>query len=157
MRSLVRLHLGLVMALSPNVLAQEAPDDPLSPMARFYRGIAFRAQGRVVESNREFAIAGRLTPALRPETLLARALGLFELGQEAAAVDLLRLVLQLDPASESAIRARLLLRQKELLGLKRAWRIDAYAGFEWDDNVILASAENEAPPALQPADPTSAA
>ncbi|MEE8166795.1 MAG: tetratricopeptide repeat protein, partial [Myxococcota bacterium] len=120
-------------------------DDPLSSMARFYRGIAFRAQGRVVESNREFAIAGRLAPALRPETLLARALGLFELGQEAAAVDLLRLVLQLDPGSESAIRARLLLRQKELLGLKRAWRIDAYAGFEWDDNVILASAENETP------------
>ena len=82
-------------------------------------------------------------PGSRPESLLAQALGLFELGQEGEAVDLLKEVLRLAPTSESAIRARLMLRQREVLSLERRWRLDAHAGFEWDDNVILESQSNE--------------
>jgi hypothetical protein len=77
------------------------------------------------------------------ESLLAQALGLFELGQDADAVDLLKQILEIDPTSESAMRARLMLRQREVLSMKRAWRLDAYVGYEWDSNVLLESATNE--------------
>ena len=48
------------------LLDEELRQNPKSAMARFYRGIAFRAEGKVVESNREFAFAGRLAPGLPP-------------------------------------------------------------------------------------------
>lgn len=125
------------------LLDQELTSNPKSAVARFYRGIAFRSEGRILESNREFAFAARLAPSLRAESLLAQALGLFELGKESEAVDLLRHIIEIDPTSESAIRARLMLRQRKDTRLQRAWRLDAYAGFEWDDNVLLESAANE--------------
>jgi tetratricopeptide (TPR) repeat protein len=117
--------------------------DPRSGIAHFYRAIAFRADGLIPESNREFRVASRLEPTLRAESLLGLALGLFELGREDEAVDLLRQILEIDPASESAIRARLMLRQREMLSMQRRWRLDAHAGFEWDSNVLLESATNE--------------
>lgn len=125
------------------LLDEELKVNPRSGTARFYRGMAFRADGLVAESNREFAFAARIAPSLRAESLLAQALGLFELGQEENAVTLLRQILEIDPTSESAIRARLMLRQREVLDLQRRWRLDAHAGFEWDDNVLLESATNE--------------
>jgi tetratricopeptide (TPR) repeat protein len=125
------------------LLDQELGSNPHSALARFYRGIALRFEGLIVESNHEFAFAARLAPSLHAESLLAQALGLFELGKEGEAVDLLRQILEIDPTSESAIRARLMLRQREIIDLQRAWRLDAYAGFEWDDNVLLESAANE--------------
>jgi tetratricopeptide (TPR) repeat protein len=126
------------------LLDEELKLKPKSAVARFYRGMAFRAKGRIVESNREFAISARLAPELRAESLLAQALGLFDLGKDDEAVDLLREILKVDPTSESAIRARLMLRQREVLSMQRIWRLDAYAGFEWDSNVLLESAANEA-------------
>lgn len=126
------------------VLLDEAVQlDPTSGVARFYRGMAYRASGRIVESNREFDLASQLEPTLRSESFLARALGLFELGRDADAVDLLRQILEIDPYSESAIRARLMLRQREILSMQSPWQVDAYAGFEWDSNVLLESAESE--------------
>jgi len=125
------------------LLDDELRANPRSAIARLYRGIAFRSAGLIAEANREFAAAAQLAPALRPESLLAQALGLFELGKESDAVDLLREILEIDPTSESAIRARLLLRQREIIDLQRWWRLDAQAGFEWDDNVLLESATEE--------------
>ncbi|HEB90154.1 MAG TPA: hypothetical protein ENI85_11330 [Deltaproteobacteria bacterium] len=121
-------------------------EDPDSAEARFYRGLALRRTARVAEADREFEMAGRLQPSLMPEALLARALGLFEQRREEEAVDLLREILRIDPTGDSALRARLLLRQDELLRLSRSWRLDAYAGYEWDDNVTLESSENQVLP-----------
>ncbi len=127
------------------LLDEELRERPRNATARFYRGLAFRGEGLIVESNRELAVAGELAPALRAETLLARALGHFEIGEEQEAVALLQQILREAPESETAIRARLLLRQREVLALERPWRLDAYLGVEWDDNVTLESAENETP------------
>ncbi|MEM9173839.1 MAG: hypothetical protein AAGC67_01280 [Myxococcota bacterium] len=118
----------------------EAPEDP---MARFYHGLVLRGLGRIEAANRELRLAGRLEPSLQSETLLARALGLFELGREAEAVDLLKTILEIDPTDDTALRARLLLRRREMLSLQKRWRFDAYAGVEWDDNVTLENEENQ--------------
>lgn len=118
---------------------ERAPDEA---MPRFYRGIAYRASGRVEAANREFRRAGELEPALLAETLLARALGLFDLGRDDEALVLLREIVATDPTSDTALRARLLLRQRELPGQGRRFRVDAYAGIEYDDNVTLENAEN---------------
>ncbi len=116
---------------------------PRDAMARFYRGLVFRGMGQIQAANRELRVAGRLEPTLRAETLLARALGLFELGQDDGAVELLKTILELDPTGDTALRARLLLRQRELLSMERRYRIDAYGGIEWDDNVTLENQENQ--------------
>ncbi len=128
------------------LLDEALAETPDSASARFYRGLALRRTARLVEADREFETAGRLQPTLLPEALLARALGLFEMQREEEAVDLLREILRIDPGGDSALRARLLLRQKEILELARAWRLDAYAGYEWDDNVTLESSENQVLP-----------
>ena len=127
------------------LLGEELAVNPRSAMAHFYRGLAFRKISLYSEANRAFQIAGSLEPSIRSETLLARALSLFDMGQEDEAVGLLQTILQIDPSGDSAVRARLLLRQRELLDLVRRWRVDGYAGFEWDDNVTLESSENEIP------------
>lgn len=125
------------------LLDDELRANPQSATARFYRGIAFHTQALYEEALREFAFAAELAPTLRPESMLAQALGLFELGKEEDAVDLLQQILQIAPTSESAIRARLMLRQREISVLERWWRLDGHAGFEWDDNVLLESATSE--------------
>ena len=125
------------------LLDEEVTRRPRSATARFYRGIAHRSAGRTESAIQDFEFAGQLSAALRAESFLAQALGLFELGRDDEAVDLLRRIVELDPTSESAIRARLMLRQREMMVLERWWRLDAHAGFEWDDNVLLESATNE--------------
>jgi tetratricopeptide (TPR) repeat protein len=136
---------GGATAAAVGLLDEELGRNPRSAMARFYRGLAFRKEGLYREANREFVMAGSLEPSIRAETLLARSLSLFDLGQEEAAVDLLKNILDLDPTGDSAVRARLILRQREVLDLARRWRVDGYAGFEWDDNVTLEASENEVP------------
>lgn len=125
------------------LLDEEIAARPRSSMARFYRGLAWRGQGRLEAADRELRLAAELAPGLRAETLLVRALGLFEQGRDPEAVTLLQEILRLDPTSETALRARLLLRQRELLDLDSPWRLDAYVGFEWDDNVTLENSESE--------------
>lgn len=115
---------------------------PRDAMARFYRGLVFRGLGQFAEADRELRIAADLEPSLRAETLLARALGLFDLGREDDAVDLLKSILEIDPTGDTALRARLLLRQREMLSLEKRWRVDGYAGVEWDDNVTLENEDN---------------
>jgi len=140
----VLIDIGATAEAMP-LLDEAVSADPRSGVARFYRALAFRSEGSVRAANREFRLAARLEPAFRGESLLARALGLFETGQEQEAVALLLEVLRLDPTGDTAMRARLLLRQREIPSAGDRFRADAYVGFEWDDNVTLENAENEVP------------
>ncbi len=126
-------------------LDEAVATEPTSGLARFYRALRLRQTGQLAAADREFRVAARLEPALRAETLLVRALGLFELDRETEAVGLLSEILRLDPTSDTATRARLLLRQSESTAPADRFRANAYMGFEWDDNVTLESAENEVP------------
>lgn len=116
---------------------------PDSGVAHFHRGIALRAGRELVAAEQAFATAARLEPSLRAESLLARALILFTLDREPEAVSLLQQVLRLDPTSDTALRARLLLRDHEVVRGDARLRAEALAGIEWDDNVTLESAESE--------------
>jgi len=119
---------------------------PGSGLAHFHRGMAFRAEGRAELAHEELQAAAVLEPALRSEALLVRALLYFDAGREAEAVSLLQSLLRSDPTSDTAIRARLLLRDRELAHVGERLRVDASAGFEWDQNVTLEGAESETDP-----------
>ncbi len=125
------------------LLDEELSERPRHGMAHFYRGLAYRSQARIAEANHAFRLAGRMEPSIHTEAMLAEALGLFDLGREDEAVALLKEVLEQDPTGDSAVRARLLLREREVLDLTRSYRIDAYAGLEYDDNVTLESTESQ--------------
>lgn len=131
------------------LLDEAVEQTPGSGEAHFYRGIVQRREGRLGEADRSFRIAGQLEPKLRPETLLARALGLFEQGRDEEAVGLLHEILEIDPTGDSAIRARLLLRRRELLDFEGRYAVDAYVGFDYDDNVTLESGTEEVLPSGQ--------
>ncbi len=119
---------------------------PASGMAHFYRGMAMRANHADDDANREFQAAALLEPALRSETLLVRALLAFDGGRDEEAVSLLQELLRTDPTSDTAVRARLLLRDHEVARGSQRIRVDALAGFEWDQNVTLEGAEAETRP-----------
>lgn len=125
------------------LLDREIQRTPGSGIAHFYRGMALRADRDLPAANRELQAAALLAPSLRSETLLVRALVLFEMNQEDEAVSLLQELLRSDPTSDTAVRARLLLRDREVLREGRRWRAQALAGFEWDDNVTLEGNESE--------------
>lgn len=112
---------------------------PESAYAHFYRGLALRELGRRPEAHRELAEAARLEPALEPETLLVRAVDLLDEGREEDAEALLERAIALDPSEETLRRIRLLLPRRDPLGQRRWWKLDAYAGAEWDSNVTLDS------------------
>ncbi|MCR9095323.1 MAG: tetratricopeptide repeat protein [bacterium] len=125
------------------LLDEEIDERPHSALAHFYRAVAYRAQQLVPEANRAFRAAAELEPALLSEALLGQALGLFDLGREDEAVALLREILEQDPTGDTAVRARLLLREREALSLEDRFRLDGYAGVEYDDNVTLESTESQ--------------
>ncbi|MBK7949000.1 MAG: tetratricopeptide repeat protein [Deltaproteobacteria bacterium] len=116
---------------------------PDSGLAHFYRGIALRAEREPRAAEQAFQAAALLEPTLRSESLLARALLLFELAREQEAVSLLQEILRVDPTSDTALRARLLLRDREVVRGGQRLRAEALAGFEWDDNVTLEGTESE--------------
>ena len=127
--------------LLDEALLRKPPSGPLL----FTRGLAHRAEGRIALANLDFEAASRLEPELLGEALLVRALGHLDLGEEERAVVLLQELLRQDPTGEAAIRARLILRRREKLALEPSWRLEAYGGVEWDENVTLESSENEVP------------
>lgn len=116
---------------------------PDSGLAHFYRGIALRAEREPQAAEQAFQAAALLEPTLRSESLLARALLLFALAREPEAVSLLQEILRVDPTSDTALRARLLLRDREIARSGQRLRAEALAGFEWDDNVTLEGTESE--------------
>lgn len=128
------------------LLDDEIRSAPSSGTAHFYRGMAMRAQNVPDAANREFQAAALLEPALRAETLLVRALLAFDGGRDEEAVSLLQELLRIDPTSDTAVRARLLLRDHEIARGTQRLRISALAGFEWDQNVTLEGAESETRP-----------
>ncbi len=125
------------------LLDEEVRHAPASAVAHFYRGMAMRANHADDDANREFQAAALLEPALRSETLLVRALIAFDGGRDKEAVSLLRELLRSDPTSDSSVRARLILRDREILRADQRLRAEASAGFEWDDNVTLEGTESE--------------
>ena len=125
------------------LLSEEVRRAPSSGIAHFYRGMAMRASGDRDAASRELQAAALLEPALRGETLLVRALLAFDGGREQEAVTLLQELLRIDPTSDTAVRARLLLREHEVAGGQKRLRAEALAGFEWDDNVTLQGSETE--------------
>lgn len=116
---------------------------PDSGLAHFYRGIALRAEREPRAAEQAFQAAALLEPSLRSESLLARALLLFDLEREREAVSLLQEILRVDPTSDTALRARLLLRDREVARGGQRLRAEALAGIEWDDNVTLEGTESE--------------
>lgn len=130
-------------AAARRLLDEEIRHVPDSGTAHFYRGMAMRAIGEPEGADRALQAAARLEPGLRSETLLVRALALFDLGREGEAVSLLQELLRIDPTSETAVRARLLLRDREMAQGHQRLRANALAGFEWDDNVTLEGSESE--------------
>ena len=128
------------------LLDEEVRTTPSSGTAHFYRGMAMRASHAPDAANREFQAAALLEPALRSETLLVRALLAFDRGRDEEAVSLLQELLRIDPTSDTAVRARLLLRDHEVAHGSQRLRADALAGFEWDQNVTLEGAESETDP-----------
>lgn len=125
------------------LLAAEIRREPRSGTAHFYRALALRALGQATSAGHEFQAAAVLEPALRSDSLLARALILFDGAKEDEAVALLQEILRIDPTSDTAVRARLLLRDHEAARGNRRFRASALAGFEWDDNVTLEGQETE--------------
>lgn len=128
------------------LLDEELRRTPGSGIAHFYRGLALRANQRPDDADLELRAAAVLEPALRSEVLLLRALMLFERSRELEAVSLLQELLRGDPTSDTAVRARLLLREREIARDRNRLRVNALAGFEWDENVTLEGAESEVRP-----------
>lgn len=128
------------------LLAAELRRVPDSGVAHFYHGLALRGCDAPEAAELALVRAARLEPALRADALLVRALVHLDHDREERAVALLIELLRFDPTGETALRARLLLRDQEIARGKDRWRVDARAGFEWDDNVTLEPAESETPP-----------
>ena len=64
-----------------------------------------------------------------------------ELGDGAGANAMLRQTVELDPESAAADSARLLLGERAPVPLRQRLRVDAYAGMEYDSNVVLDSGD----------------
>ncbi|MBY0399800.1 tetratricopeptide repeat protein [Myxococcota bacterium] len=131
-------------AAEARVLLDEAvKTQPDSGIAHFYRGMALRAAREPAAAEEAFHAAALLEPSLRSESMLARALLLFELARGQEAISLLRTILRIDPTTDTAMRARLLLRDHEVARGNQRLRAEALAGIEWDDNVTLEGTESE--------------
>lgn len=128
------------------LLGDELQRVPDSGLTHFYRGLALRAVDAPEAADLELRQAARLEPVLLADALLVRALIHFDESREDEAVSLLQEILRVDPTSDTAVRARLLLREREVARGRERLRAEARAGFEWDQNVTLEGAESETRP-----------
>ena len=117
--------------------------EPASGPAHLYRGLLLRRMDPAPEvqaqAEQEFQRAAELAPALRPETLLLRALARLERGDDGDAESLLSEVIAIDPTGETARRARLLLPQRSRVVDGPLISLGAYGGYQYDSNVTLES------------------
>jgi tetratricopeptide (TPR) repeat protein len=111
--------------------------DPDLGAAHLQLGLSLRALGNDEEADAQLAAASLAEPGLRGETLLLRALSRLERGDESSAHAMLTEAIELDPASDAAASARLLLGERPGAPLGKRLRVDAYAGMEFDSNVTL--------------------
>jgi tetratricopeptide (TPR) repeat protein len=138
------LELGKALAAGGrNAEALEAFDralsaDPHSGPAELHRGLVLRSLGRTQEADEALARAAVLAPELAPETLLLRGFDAILSGDQQAAGPLLHKAIDLDPAGETARRARLLLPEPNSY-LGRWIGLVARTGYEYDSNVTLDS------------------
>jgi len=138
------LELGKALAAAGrNAEALEAFDraltaDPHSGPVELHRGLVLRSLGRNQEADEALARAAALAPELAPETLLLRGLDAILNGDQQAAGPLLHKAIDLDPAGETARRARLLLPEPNSY-LGRWIGLVARTGYEYDSNVTLDS------------------
>ncbi len=116
--------------------------DPGAAEAHLALGLALRRQNRLPEAERHYRMAARLDSALKGEALLLASLARLEQGDEAVALEGLREVVALDPDSEAARNARLVLSGSAARRSARL-RLDATAGFQFDSNVTLESEDTE--------------
>ena len=117
--------------------------NPKSGIARFFRALALRELGRRQEARLELIRSATMSPELLPDSTLLLSIDAFATGDDKEGVELAQKVIALDPTSDAAARARMLLEDKDLKPSKHPFHADAYAGFSYDDNVTLASSEDE--------------
>jgi tetratricopeptide (TPR) repeat protein len=130
-----RLH----YALGEDAAALEALDRavgrrPGDPAAHFYRGLALRRLGHRVEADRAFETAGQLSPELRVESLMLRAVDAIAQGDPDRGRDLLEQALELEPAPELERRIRTLLRRLETPPRGSALRLTLAGEVRHDSN-----------------------
>ena len=113
--------------------AAQAPD---SGVVQLHRGLALRRLGRLDEANQALARAAELEPALRQESLLLRGADELAAGRRDAGVALLDAAISVDPSSEGARRARILLPRDRTATPSRIG-LFAQSGVEYDSNVTL--------------------
>jgi tetratricopeptide (TPR) repeat protein len=116
--------------------------DPSSAAAHVSLGLVLRRQGRLEEAERHYRMAARLETELQGEALLLASLVRLELGDEMRALDGLQQVVALDPDSEAARNARLVL-DGNAAPRPKPLRIEAVTGFQFDSNVTLESDQTE--------------
>jgi tetratricopeptide (TPR) repeat protein len=104
--------------------------------ARMMLGVALGRLGRSEEADRQLVLAAELEPRLRSESLLLRGIARIERGELEVGRQLLEEAIELDPLSDIADAARLLL-ASEPEDRNPRLRIQAYAGIDYDSNVTL--------------------
>ena len=112
--------------------------DGASGAAHFHLALALKRLGRHDEADAHFQRAERAESELRAEALIMRALMCLESGDEAKGVALLRQTIDLDPTSELAQSARLILGDAATPPPPRI-RVEAFSGVSYDSNVVLDS------------------
>ena len=117
--------------------------DPRSGTARFFHALALRELGRRQEARAELIRSGSMSPELLPDSTLLLSIDAFAAGDDVAGVELAKKVIALDPTSDTAMRARMLLDDKDLSPNRRPLHADAYVSFVYDDNVTLVSNDDE--------------
>ncbi len=118
---------------------QAASRDPASGLVQLWLGLSLRRLGRSEEADRAFTRAAELAPALQQETLLLRGTEHLAQGDSEAGERLLQQAIELDPTTETARRAQLLLPQRAPLAGESRFSLFGHVGTEYDSNLTLDS------------------
>ncbi len=110
--------------------------DAGSGTARMMLGVVLGRLGRFEDSDRQLVLASELEPRLRAESLLLRGIARIERGELEVGFHLLEEAIELDPLSDVADAARLIL-ATEPREKKPRLRLQAYGGMDYDSNVTL--------------------
>lgn len=118
---------------------QAAARDPTSGPIQLWLGLALRRVARRAEADTALARAAERSPELRQEALLLRGVDRLERGDASGGERLLSEAIELDPTTETARRARLLLPRRATLSSERSFSLFGHVGSEFDSNVTLDS------------------
>ena len=117
--------------------------EPLNGSARLHRALALARLKRVADAERELRVVELIEPELKAESLLLRAMGRMDLGDDTGGQALLREVIAVDPASDAARRASLFMDERPQpearVPIASTWM---RMGAELDSNVTLDSGTN---------------